>query len=55
MGAFLAAGYPKLKFLYKWYYPLRLYKKSELSIWEIIRYINLGIEGYKTKKIYCET
>ena len=53
-GAFLAAGYPCLKSLYKWYYPLRFCSRSELSFKMIMKYINKGIAGYKKKMPYFE-
>lgn len=51
-GAFLAAGYPILNKIYKWYYPIKLYKKSTLSFFEIIKYIDLGIDGFSEGKKY---
>lgn len=51
-GAFLAAAYPELKNFYKWYYPLRLFGRSSLTFFEMVKYINQGIEGYKELKPY---
>ncbi len=48
-GAFVAACYPKTKWLIKWYYPFRLINKSKLGFFKMIRYINDGIKGYKKK------
>ena len=47
IGAFLAAAYPHLKELLKFYYPIRFKKLCALSFWEIITCINQGINGYK--------
>lgn len=53
-GAFLAAAYPRTKYIIKWYYPMRLLKKSKLSFWDIIKCINMGIDGYALRKPYSE-
>lgn len=51
-GAFLAAGYPILKNVFKWYYPLRLRKQSKLSIVKMVHNMDKGIYGYKQLKKY---
>lgn len=53
-GAYLAAAYPKMHFLLKWYYPFRLFSKTELSILKMIRFLSMGIRGYKKKISYSE-
>ena len=49
IGAFLSVAYPKLKYIYKWYYPIRFIKLSNLKWYEIIKNINCGIKGYKSR------
>lgn len=51
-GAFVAACFPKTKWIFKWYYPFKLFKKTKLGFFEIIKYINDGIKGYKKKLSY---
>lgn len=46
-GAYLAAAFPCLKFVLKWYYPIRCRKLSELNAVKIISAINKGIRSYK--------
>ena len=53
-GAFLAEAYPLTKHLVKWYYPFRCRKISRLSVKHIIRCINNGIIGYKSRKSFEE-
>lgn len=47
-GAFLSASYPHLKYFFMWYYPLRLHKKSEISIFNIVKYIMYGMKCQKS-------
>ncbi len=54
LGAFLQVTYPIAKYVYKWYYPIRLKKKTTLSFREIIRWIDYGIIGVKQLKSYDE-
>lgn len=54
VGAYLAAGHPRLKHIFKWYYPIRLISKSELSIFTIIKCINMGIKNYEYKIPYSK-
>jgi glycosyltransferase involved in cell wall biosynthesis len=53
-GAFLAAAYPKVNRLIKWYYPFRCRKISSLSFGTIISRLNDGIKGYKLNKSFEE-
>lgn len=53
-GAYLAAGMPKLMHVFKYYYPCRLVRKTDLSIFQIIHYINKGIYGYKNQLSYFD-
>jgi hypothetical protein len=57
VGAYLAATFPVLKVAFKWYYPIRCRKNSELNAFKIIFSINRGIKGYKKRlnyQQYCE-
>lgn len=51
-GAFLAAGHPGCKNILKWYYPIKLHKKTSLKTSEIVRLINDGMKGYEKKIPY---
>lgn len=51
-GAYLQCAYPKLGRILMFYYPMRLHRKSKLSIREILRCILLGMQGYKRKMCY---
>lgn len=51
-GAWLAAAYPKFKFLFKYYYMISFKNHTILSKSEIIKYLNYGIDGYKELKTY---
>lgn len=51
-GAYLQCAYPKFGKIFMWYYPIRLYKKSKLKTRTILRYILLGMRGYKKKTRY---
>lgn len=52
VGAYLAAVYPYLKSILKWYYPYRCRKITMLKTFEIIGAINKGINGFKKKMGY---
>ncbi len=47
VGAYLAAAFPRLKSLLKWYYPLRCRKLTKLKTLSLLSAINKGIDGYK--------
>lgn len=49
-GALIAASFPKLKHLVKWYYIFKFAKKTELSRSAVIRRINEGIRAYPQQK-----
>lgn len=53
-GAFLAAGYPLLKYIFSFYYLKILKKHTELSSLEIIKWTISGIKGYKKLMSYEE-
>lgn len=53
-GALVKALYPHLYFIFKYYYIVKLYKKTELSIITILKNINNGIKGYKNNLSYEE-
>ena len=46
-GAYLAAAYPILNILFKYYFVIKFYKHTNLDALTIIKYINKGIMGYK--------
>ncbi len=48
-GAYLAAAFPRMKHFYKWYFPLRLSKFSELSLAEMMRIIDRGMRDYQSR------
>lgn len=53
-GAWLKAAYPRTYFLFKWYFVVKFFNKSDLSISKILRNLNIGIKGYKLNKSYIE-
>lgn len=52
VGAYLAATFPRLKLLLKWYYPIRCRNISKLKTTFIITAINKGIKGYMNNMSY---
>ena len=54
IGAYLAQSFKKTKFLVKWYYPIRMYKLSNLKWYEIIKFINAGITGFNKNMKYSD-
>ena len=53
-GAMVASAFPKGKCLMKWYFAAKLKKKSGVPLKQILRWMNLGIRGFKTIKPYRE-
>lgn len=53
-GAWLKAAYPYLYMIYKYYYILRFYKSTDLSIYKMLTSINNGVKGYKKNLSYEE-
>lgn len=49
-GAFLYAWKPKIVHLLKWYYVIRLFKRTELSVPQIVEQLNRELKGIKIKK-----
>lgn len=47
-GAWLAAAYPKLKHLFKYYYLVSFRNHTNISIKNMMKYLNDGIDGYKS-------
>lgn len=47
LGANLTARYGLIKYVYQFYYPYRLRKETELSVWKQIYYINAGMKGFR--------
>lgn len=54
MGAYLYVVFPKLKWIFKYYYVYRLNSVTELSIKEQIKWLNNGMKGYKNELSYEE-
>lgn len=53
-GAMLSCALPGLKHLLKWYFALKLSRKSDASLGHIIRLMNAGIRGYGSLTTYDE-
>lgn len=47
IGAYLAVAFPKTWNFVKWYYPLKLKERTDLSTKAIIGHINDGVKGYR--------
>ena len=47
LGANLTARYGMVKYIYQFYYPYRLRKETQLSIWKQLYYINAGMRGFE--------
>ena len=45
-------GDPYLKYAFMWYYPLKLHKKSEISTFNMIKYMVCGMNNYKYSYSY---
>ena len=52
-GAFTAAAYPKIKYIYFIYYVISLHKEKELSNFQKIKWLLRGIKGYKLNLNYA--
>lgn len=53
-GALVKELYPYLYFVFKYYYVIKLYKSTNLSMRDMLRNINNGIKGYKKSLDYDE-
>ncbi len=53
-GALLKAGYPKSYYILKYYFVLKLRKKTNLSISEMVKNLNNGIKGYENNLSFEE-
>lgn len=53
-GALIASAFPKIKHIIKWYFIFRLKPKTDLSLNEMIRYINWGIQEFPQGISYQE-
>lgn len=51
-GALLACAFPKVKHLIKWYFAVKLKKKSGISITKIVSLMNKGIKAFPTLTEY---
>lgn len=53
-GAMLACAFPRLKHVMKWYFAMKLTKKTKVPLARIRKQMEAGIRGYKTLKPYKE-
>ena len=53
-GAFLACAFPKAKHLIKWHFIRRFHSRSELSLREILLWMDRGIEAFGRLESYDE-
>jgi len=53
-GAMLACAFPKGKHLVKWYFAVKLRKKSGVPLKQILRQMNRGIRGFSDVRPYAE-
>ena len=51
-GALMACAFPKMKHLIKWYFAIKLAKRSGVAVPHIIRMMNQGMRAYKTLTPY---
>lgn len=51
-GAMVACVFPRLKHLMKWHFARKTAKKHGVSMKKVLRYMNMGIKGFKTLKGY---
>lgn len=51
-GATVACAFPKVKHLIKWYFAWKSSKKTGVSIKEILKQMNRGIQAYPEQKAY---
>lgn len=51
-GAMVACVFPRLKHLMKYHFARKLTKKQGVPMKKVLRYMNMGIKGYKTLKGY---
>ena len=54
-GIWLAAAFPRTKHLMKWYFWLKMQKKTDLPACEALRLIKRGIRGYRKQEQYCDS
>lgn len=53
-GAWIKEAYPKTWFIFMWYFVLRLYNKSNLTLFQILKYLCYGVKSYRTSISYNE-
>ena len=53
-GVWIAAAFPRIKHLIKFYFLLRQKKSTDLSAGEMLRQMNRGIRAYRTLRPYTE-
>lgn len=53
-GAWIANAFPLTKHLIKWHFIRRYLPKTELTWWEELKYMNMGIKAYNKKADFYE-
>ena len=53
-GALIACAFPKVKRLIKWYFALKLSKKSKVPLKSVLAQMNMGIKGFRHLRPYEE-
>lgn len=53
-GAWLKEAYPKTYFIFMWYFVLKFFRKCDLKLFQIIKYLYYGIKNYKKCLSYEE-
>ena len=53
-GAMIACAFPRAKHLIKWYFILKLNRKSDAGMTTIVKRMNEGINAYRTLSVYRE-
>lgn len=53
-GALLASGFPKTKWLVKWYFAWKLKRKTKTSMRSIIKQMNRGMRNFRTLEGYAD-
>lgn len=53
-GAFVAAAFPGIRNIMKWYYLRKDHKKTDFSLKEMLYYMNHGMDAYSEQKTFSE-
>lgn len=51
-GAMVACVFPRMKHVLKWHFARKISKKQGVAMKKVMKYMNMGIRGYKTLKGY---